>query len=82
MSEITELEWPAFQMAIENEVNAMVKKNKALTSLSLARSEEIRRTMPERILPTRLALRRKPVDPEDNVDEELRIGTDHKAKCR
>ena len=38
--------------------------------------------MPERFLPTRLALRRKPVDPEDNVDEELRIGDDYKAKCR
>ena len=49
--------------------------------------------MPEMILPTRVALRRKPVDPEDNVDESLRIrrewfhpdgnsGEEHKAKCR
>lgn len=45
------------------------------------------------VLPTRLALRRKPVDPEDNVDESLRInrewfhpdgsgGVEYKAKCR
>ena len=82
MSDITGGEWPAFANAIEHEVNDMVNKNNAITPLSLAMSEEIRRTMPDRILPTRLALRRKPVGPEGNVDEELRIGKDHKAKCR
>ena len=49
MSDITEREWPAFEIAIEKEVNTMVKQNKALTPFSLARSEEIRRTMAERI---------------------------------
>ena len=67
-------EWPLFEEAILKETTSMIQKNQALTPLTLEESNRIRRELPERIVRSRYALRRKPVDDA--------TGITFKAKCR
>ena len=65
--DLTDEEWPMFQEAIQKEVTSMLDKNKALTPMSVVESARIRHEEPDRIIPSRLALRRKTVDDEKGI---------------